>query len=71
MSSGRSRRSTARAPRRSGPLNYRQAREGVVAFSGTLAASRSFPGEFIHQHLDAYLEELRLAPALNALKFFI
>lgn len=54
-----------------GPLNYRQAQKGVVAFSGTLAAARSFPGEFIHQHLDAYLEELRLAPALNALKFFI
>ena len=54
-----------------GRLNYRQARKGVVAFSGTLAAARLFPGEFIHQHLDAYLEELRLAPALNALKFFI
>lgn len=54
-----------------GPLNYRQARKGVVAFSGPLAAARLFPGEFIHQHLDAYLEELRLAPALNALKFFI
>jgi hypothetical protein len=53
------------------PLNYRQARKGVVEFSGALAAARPFPGEFIHQHLDAYLEELRLAPALNALKFFI
>jgi len=55
-----------------GPLNYRQAQRGVVAFSGKLdAAARSFPREFVHQHLDAYLEELRLAPGLNALKFFI
>ena len=41
-------------------LDYRQARAGVTTFAGALDAKRSFEMEFIHQHLDAYLEELDL-----------
>jgi len=52
-------------------LDYRQARAGVTTFAGTLDAGRRFEGEFIYQHLDAYLAELDLLDEdLNALTLF-
>lgn len=52
-------------------LDYRQARAGVTTFAGALDPARSFPAEFIHQHLDAYLDKLDLrADGLTALTFF-
>jgi len=52
-------------------LDYRQARAGVTWFAGALDPARSFAAEFIHQHLDAYLDELDLrADGLDALTFF-
>lgn len=44
-------------------LDYRQARAGVTTFEGPLDHSRSFASEFVHQHLEAYLAELRLLEA--------
>ncbi len=44
-------------------LDYRQARVGVTTFAGPLDDSRSFASEFVHQHLEAYLAELRLLEA--------
>jgi hypothetical protein len=52
-------------------LDYRQARAGVTTFAGTLDAGRGFAMEFIHQHLDAYLDELDLLDErLNSLTLF-
>ncbi len=52
-------------------LEYRQARAGVTTFAGALDAERGFEMEFIHQHMDAYLDELGLLDErLNALTFF-
>jgi uncharacterized protein YbdZ (MbtH family) len=52
-------------------LEYRQARAGVTTFAGTLDAGRGFEMEFIHQHLDAYLDELDLLDEhLNGLTLF-
>ncbi len=52
-------------------LEYRQARAGVTTFAGTLDAERGFEMEFIHQHMDAYLDELGLLDErVNALTFF-
>lgn len=52
-------------------LEYRQARAGVTTFAGALDAERAFEREFIHQHLDAYLDELDLLDdRLNALTLF-
>jgi hypothetical protein len=44
-------------------IGYRQARTGVTTFAGRLDASRSFASEFVHQHLEAYLAELKLLEA--------
>lgn len=56
---------------RVGGLDYRQARAGVTTFAGTLDPARPFAAEFVHQHLDAYLDELDLrADGLNALTLF-
>lgn len=53
------------------PIDYRQARAGVIRFAGTLRGKRSFEAEFVHQHLEAYLEELELlGDQMNALTFF-
>lgn len=41
-------------------IDYRQARAGVTTFAGPLDESRSFAAEFVCQHLEAYLAELRL-----------
>jgi hypothetical protein len=41
-------------------LDYRHARVGVTTFAGTLDPARPFVAEFVHQHLDAYLDELGL-----------
>ena len=56
-----------------GPLDYRQVQPGVRQFAGSLRPeSRSFPEEFIHQHLDAYLHDLGLdALGIDALTFFL
>ncbi len=52
-------------------LDYRQARAGVTTFSGALDPGRPFVAEFVHQHLDAYLDELDLRDeGLDALTFF-
>jgi hypothetical protein len=52
-------------------LDYRQARAGVTTFTGTLDAGRGVAMEFIHQHLDAYLDELDLLDdRLNGLTLF-
>ena len=52
-------------------LEYRQARAGVTTFAGALDVERDFEVEFIHQHLDAYLDELDLLDErLNALTLF-
>jgi hypothetical protein len=52
-------------------LDYRHARTGVTAFAGALDAARPFELEFIHQHLEAYLEQLALLDeGLDALTFF-
>ena len=55
------------------PLDYRQVQPGVRQFAGSLRPeSRSFPEEFIHQHLDAYLHDLGLdALGIDALTFFL
>jgi hypothetical protein len=55
------------------PLDYRQIRPGVREFAGPLQPdSRSFAGEFIYQHLDAYLHELGLAAyGIDALRLFL
>jgi hypothetical protein len=56
---------------RVGGLDYRQARVGVTTFAGALDAKRPFEMEFIHQHLDAYLDELDLLDEhLNGLTLF-
>ncbi|MEX2223194.1 MAG: hypothetical protein WEG40_15485 [Candidatus Rokuibacteriota bacterium] len=53
------------------PVDYRQARAGVTTFAGALDEGRPFEAEFIHQHLDAYLDELDLRDeGLSALNFF-
>jgi hypothetical protein len=44
-------------------IDYRQARAGVTTFAGRLDVSRSFAAEFVYQHLEAYLAELRLLEA--------
>ena len=44
-------------------LDYRQTHVGVTTFAGPLDASRSFASELVHQHLEAYLAELRLLEA--------
>lgn len=52
-------------------LDYRQARAGVTTFAGALDAGRGVAMEFIHQHLDAYLDELDLLDdRLNGLTLF-
>ena len=52
-------------------LDYRQARAGVTTFSGALDEGRGVAMEFIHQHLDAYLDELDLLDdRLNGLTLF-
>lgn len=52
-------------------LDYRQARAGVTTFAGTLDPGRGVAMEFIHQHLDAYLDELGLLDErLNGLTLF-
>ncbi len=52
-------------------LDYRQARAGVTTFAGALDAERGFEMEFIHQHLEAYLDELDvLDERLNVLTLF-
>ena len=52
-------------------LDYRQAGAGVTTFAGKLDAGRAFELEFIHQHLDAYLDELDLlGEDLNARTLF-
>jgi hypothetical protein len=55
------------------PLDYRQVRPGVREFAGPLQPeSRSFPEEFVHQHLDAYLQDLGLdAYGIDALTLFL
>ena len=54
------------------PLNYRHAKSGVVTFEGRLDDNRLFVPEFIHQHLDAYLDHLGLlGQGINAVTFFI
>jgi hypothetical protein len=55
------------------PLDYRQVRPGVTEFAGPLRPeSRGFAAEFIHQHLDAYLEYLGLdAVGIDALRLFL
>jgi lipase (class 3) len=57
------------------PLDYRQARRGVRTFTGRpLAAgfgAAPFGPEFVHQHMEAYLEELGLDQhGIHALTFF-
>lgn len=42
------------------PLGYRHPEKGLHKFDGKLDSSRSLPGELVHQHLDAYLDELGL-----------
>ena len=42
------------------PLGYRHARAGLATFAGGLDRRRAFEAEFVHQHLEAYLAELRL-----------
>jgi hypothetical protein len=52
-------------------LDYRHARAGVTTFAGPLDSERGFEMEFIHQHLDAYLDELDLLDErLNVLTLF-
>jgi lipase (class 3) len=54
------------------PLAYRQAQAGVRKFSGGLDTDRPFGAEFIHQHMEAYLEELELVrEGIRAITFFI
>jgi hypothetical protein len=54
------------------PLGYRQVQPGVRVMTRPLSPSRLFVGEFIHQHLDAYLQELGLdAHGIDALRLFI
>jgi lipase (class 3) len=54
------------------PLDYRQAQMGVRAFAGKLDFDRSFGTEFVHQHMDAYLEELELVgEGIHAVTFFV
>jgi hypothetical protein len=53
-------------------LNYRHAEAGVVKFSGGLDPARSFVAELIHQHVEAYLEELGLSDeGIHAITFFL
>ncbi len=55
-----------------GPRDYVQVQVGVAPIEGALVESRSFAEEFIHQHLDAYLERLGLdAFGIDALRFFV
>jgi hypothetical protein len=55
-----------------GPRDYRHVQQGVAPIEGALVDSRSFPEEFIHQHLDGYLERLGLdAFGIDALRFFV
>ena len=54
-----------------GPLDYRHVQVGVEAFDGKLRGG-PLAGEMIHQHLDAYLEELLLrSQGITAVGFFI
>jgi hypothetical protein len=54
------------------PLDYRQAQVGVRRFAGALDSGRPFGAEFVHQHMEAYLEELQLVgEGLHATTFFI
>ena len=53
-------------------LNYRHSVKEVRKFAGELDPSRSLAAELIHQHLDAYLAELRLlSDEFNALTCFV
>jgi hypothetical protein len=55
-----------------GSLDYGQPTPNRPAFAAPVDASRRFPEEFIHQHLDAYLRELGLdAHGIDALKLHI
>jgi hypothetical protein len=52
-------------------LDYRHARAGVTTFAGALDSERGFEMEFLHQHLDAYLDELDLLDeCVNVLTLF-
>lgn len=55
------------------PLEYRHIRPGVREFAGPLQPkSRSFPEEFIYQHLDAYLHDVGLDRyGIDALRLFL
>ena len=53
-------------------LNYRHAQAGVVTFAGGLDPARPFAAELIHQHLEAYLEALKLSDeGIHAVTFFL
>ncbi len=53
-------------------LDYRHARVGLVEFAGTLDSRRPLALEVVHQHLDAYVAELRLLEhGISAVVFFI
>ena len=53
-------------------FQYRQALTGVRKFKGALDSNRLFGAEFVHQHMEAYLEELELtAEGIHAFTFFV
>lgn len=54
------------------PLGYRQTEAGVRKFSGGLDSRRPFGLEFVHQHMQAYLDELKLGESgVQATSFFV
>jgi Lipase (class 3) len=57
---------------RIGPLGYAHVQPGARQVEGPLLATRSFPEELIHQHVDAYLAALGLdALGIDALSLFV
>lgn len=53
-------------------IGYRQVTTGVRRFPGKLVTARPFGLEFVHQHMDAYLEELHLVEqGIRAATFFV
>jgi len=52
--------------------DYRQAKQDVPGFKGGLADTRTFPAEFVHQHLQSYIDRTGLdKEGISAETFFL
>jgi hypothetical protein len=53
-----------------GHLDYQQIGKNVESFTSPLKPRASFAQQVVHQHLDAYFEEMNLSNDMNLFTFF-